>query len=103
MTLTPVARWLRSLLQVLVAVGVTIPTAIAAVPIPGRYHGSVALVVGIAGAIVLVVTAIQNALEAKAGSTLLSTAVPHVQPAPPAAAPPLTPEPPGPPAGMPPG
>lgn len=61
---------LRTLLQVIVAVCVAIPAAIALVPIPSKYQRSVALVIGIAGAVVLIVTAVQNVIESAAGVAL---------------------------------
>lgn len=61
---------LRTLLQVIVAVCVAIPAAIALVPIPDRYAAEVAFVIGLAGAVVVIVTAVQNALEARAGVAL---------------------------------
>lgn len=67
---TPKANVLRTLLQVVVAVCVAIPTAIALVPIPSKYDASVAFIIGLAGAIVILVTAVQNVIEGKAGVAL---------------------------------
>lgn len=61
---TPAQRILRTLVQVVVAVAAAIPAALATVPIPSKYDDDVALVIGIAGALVVVVTAVQNGLEA---------------------------------------
>ena len=66
----PRARTLRTALQTLVAVCVALPSALAVVPIPDRYNGSVALVVGIAGAVVVLVSAVQNTIEGRRGSPL---------------------------------
>jgi len=68
---TAKANVLRTVLQVIVAVCVAIPSAIALVPIPDQYQGDVALVIGLAGAVVVLVTAVQNAIEARAGTALL--------------------------------
>lgn len=67
---TPKANVLRTVLQAIVAVCVAVPTAIALVPIPEKYQGSVALVVGIAAAAVVLITALQNVIEARAGVAL---------------------------------
>ena len=67
---TPKANVLRTVLQAIVAVCVAIPTALALVPIPSKYDAAVAYVIGIAAATVVVVTALQNAIEAKAGVAL---------------------------------
>lgn len=67
---TPKANVLRTVLQALVAVCLAIPTALALVPIPSKYDGAVALVIGIGAAVVVLVTALQNVIEAKAGVAL---------------------------------
>lgn len=67
---TPTRHVLRTVVQVLVAVCLAIPSALALVPIPSKYDGAVALVVGIGAALVVIVTAVQNALEARAGVAL---------------------------------
>lgn len=67
---TPKANVLRTVLQAIVAVCLAVPTALALVPIPSKYDGAVALVIGIVGAVVVLVTALQNAIEAKAGVAL---------------------------------
>lgn len=67
---TPKANVLRTVLQAIVAVCIAIPTALAVVPIPAKYQGYVALVIGIAGAVVVLVTAVQNVIEARAGVAL---------------------------------
>lgn len=68
---TAKANVLRTVLQMIVAVCVAIPSAIVLVPIPDKYQGYVALTIGIAGAVVVIVTAVQNAIEARAGTALL--------------------------------
>lgn len=67
---TPKANVLRTVLQAIVAVCLAIPTALALVPIPSKYGGAVALVIGIGAAVVVLVTAVQNVIEAKAGVAL---------------------------------
>jgi xanthosine utilization system XapX-like protein len=67
---TPKANVLRTVLQAIVAVCVALPFALAKVPIPAKYAGAVALVVGIATGAVVIVTALQNVIEAKAGVAL---------------------------------
>lgn len=61
---------LRTLLQALVAVCVALPLALSKVPIPSKYTGSVALVLGIAAGLVVIISALQNAIEARAGVAL---------------------------------
>lgn len=70
---TPKANVLRTVLQALVAVLVAVPAAIALVPIPDKYAGSVALVVGIAAGAVVLITAVQNAIESSTGVALFRT------------------------------
>lgn len=72
--ITPKANVLRTVLQAIVAVCLAIPTALALVPIPSKYDGAVALVIGIGAAIVVLVTALQNVIEAKAGVALFRNA-----------------------------
>jgi hypothetical protein len=71
---TPKANVLRTVLQAIVAVCVALPIALAKVPIPAKYAGAVALVVGIAAATFVIVTAVQNVIEAKAGVALFRNA-----------------------------
>lgn len=52
----------RTIVQVLLAVAVAIPAAVALLPVSAAVSAGV---VGVAGALVVVVTAVQNALEAK--------------------------------------
>lgn len=73
---TPKANVLRTLLQALVAVCVAIPSALALVPIPSKYDAAVAFTIGLAGAIVVLVTALQNAIEARAGVALFRNPTP---------------------------
>lgn len=61
-------RLLRTVLQVAVAVAAAIPAAVALLPIPADVA---AWAVGIGGVVVLVVTAVQNAVEQVTGKTLL--------------------------------
>lgn len=60
--MTAASRILRTIAQVIVAVAAAIPAAIALLPVDADVA---AWCVGIAGAIVIIVTAAQNALEAK--------------------------------------
>jgi len=92
------ARILRTIVQVVLAVAAAIPATLAAVPIPSKYDGHVALVIGIAGACVIFVTAVQNGLEAagklRTALTPSTATVPTdnvVQPPPPAASGDITP------------
>jgi hypothetical protein len=66
------ARAVRSTLQTILAVLLAIPTAVALVPIPSKYQGYVAAVVGVAGAVVVLVVAGWNAVEYRRGSPLIS-------------------------------
>lgn len=65
--LSPSRRVLRTVAQVVLALAGAIPAAIALLPIPASVA---AWAVGIAGATVILVTALQNALEAITGKTL---------------------------------
>ena len=67
---TPKANVLRTVLQAIVAVLVALPIALAKVPIPDKYAGSVALVLGIAAGLVVVISALQNAVEVRVGVVL---------------------------------
>lgn len=73
--LTPRRRFLRSVVQVVLAVGAAIPTA---VQLLGLSAATAAKVTGVAGAVVLIVVAAQNALEAKTGRTLLAPKPPTI-------------------------
>lgn len=59
--MTPIQRVLRTVVQVLIAVAVAVPSAVALLDID---KALAAKIVGVAGALVIVVTALQNALEA---------------------------------------
>jgi len=61
-TLTPAARILRTAVQVIVAVAVAIPAAAALLNLGA---GATAKITGIAGALVVLVSAAQNALEGR--------------------------------------
>lgn len=65
--LTPTQRIARTVYQVVLALAVAIPAAIAALPIPAA---AAAWAVGISGATVIVVTAGWNAYEQATGKTL---------------------------------
>lgn len=69
-TTTPKANVLRTVLQVLVAVLIAMPIAVAKVPIPDKYQGSVALVLGICAGLVVLVVAMQNVIESHVGVAL---------------------------------
>ncbi len=60
--MSPLSRVLRTVGQVLVAVAAAVPAAVALLDISAARS---AQVVGICGATVVIVTAVQNALEAK--------------------------------------
>jgi hypothetical protein len=83
--MTHTARVLRTAVQAALAFLVALPLALAKVPIPDRYQGSVALLLGIAAGLVVVISAVQNAIEAKIGRALFRspTAVTGQVPAPP--------------------
>jgi hypothetical protein len=68
------ARVLRTAVQAALAFLVALPLALAKVPIPDKYQGSVALVLGIAAGLVVVISAIQNAIEAFTGVALFRNA-----------------------------
>lgn len=57
-------RVLRTVLQVLVAVAGAVPAAVALLPVSAT---NVAWIVGIAGALVVLVTAVQNVIESRPG------------------------------------
>jgi hypothetical protein len=63
---SPNARKWRTVLQVVIAVGVAIPSAVAAAVAAGVdvSGGAVTLVVGVAAAAVVLVSTVQNTLEA---------------------------------------
>lgn len=65
--MSPSTRVLRTIAQVVVAVCVAVPSAVALLDLP---KVTTAKVCGIAGAVVIIVTAVQNAVEAKTGKTL---------------------------------
>jgi hypothetical protein len=62
--MSPRTRFNRTVLQVLIATGLATPAAVAAIPEDGDWR---VLTVGIAGAAVILVSAVQNALEQKTG------------------------------------
>lgn len=64
-TTSHAAKVARTVVQAVLAAAAAVPAALAVVPIPSKYNGAVALVVGIAAALVVIVSAVQNALEAK--------------------------------------
>jgi hypothetical protein len=83
MNVTHLKAWLRTVLQVLVSVAAAIPVAVNLVGIPSRYDGYVAACIGIMGAAVVVVTAVQHAIESATSTALLAAPAPPpvIQPA----------------------
>lgn len=67
---SPPMRVLRTAFQAIVAVLVAIPAATALLDLPAD---TTAKISGFAGAAVVVISAIQNAIEAKTGKTVLGT------------------------------
>lgn len=65
---SPPVRVLRTVIQVILAALVAIPTAVAALDLPADITAKVG---GIASAAVIMISAIQNAIEAKTGHTAL--------------------------------
>lgn len=68
---SPTARTVRSVIQAIIGFCVALPTALALVPIPDKYQGYVALALGIAAALPVVVSGIQNAIETRRGAPLI--------------------------------
>lgn len=70
MVTPPAVRVLRTVIQVVLAALVAIPAAVAVLDLP---TATVSKIGGFAAAGVVIVSAIQNAIEAKTGKTVLGT------------------------------